>query len=66
MHITNCNLPQMFHPGVMIVSLISSLSKKYRDTTQSNKSNNQSQNPKNKTITWNKETQMTTQHEALW
>jgi len=34
------------------------------DTKQSNKRNNQ--NSKDKTLTWNKETQMTGQHEPLW
>jgi len=34
------------------------------DTKQSSKRN--IQNPKDKTITWNKETQMTGQHEPLW
>jgi len=34
------------------------------DTKQSNKRNNQ--NSKVKTITWNKETQMTRQNEPLW
>jgi len=34
------------------------------DTKQSNKGNNQ--NSKDKTITWNKETQMAGQHEPLW
>jgi len=34
------------------------------DTMQPNKRNNQ--NSKDKTITWNKETQMTGQHEPLW
>jgi len=33
-------------------------------TKQSNKRNNQ--NSKDKTFTWNKETQMTGQHEPLW
>jgi len=36
----------------------------YIDTKQSNKRNNQ--NSKDKTITWNKEIEMTEQHEPLW
>jgi len=38
--------------------------KKYRDTKQSKKGT--FQNSKDKSITWNKETQMTGQHEPLW
>jgi len=41
-------------------------SKKDINTKQSNKRNNQTQKTKNKTITWDKETQMTGQHEPLW
>jgi len=42
-----------------------SINKKYRNTTQSNQRNNQNSKSKDKTITWNKETQMTGQHEHL-
>jgi len=36
------------------------------DTKQSNERNNQNSKSEKKTITWNKETQMTGQHEPLW
>jgi len=48
----------------LLYSFIGKHEVKNIDTKQSNKRNNQ--NPKDKTITWNKETQMTEQHEPLW
>jgi len=41
-------------------------SKKYRYQSIKQKEQSKLKNPKDKTITWNKETQMTGQHEPLW
>jgi len=57
-------VPYLFPHFQCCVGLVEEV--KNIDTKQSNKRNNQNSKTKDKTVTWNKEPQMTGQHEPLW